>query len=183
MVDFAPLRTARLTLRRFADADADAVASYRSDPDVARYQSWEAPYPLAAADTLAREMATATPDLPGEWFQVAVDLDGVLIGDCAFAPWAQEPRTAEIGFTIAPGQQRRGYAREAVTGLLGYLFGTLGKHRVTASCDVRNAASARVLEAVGMRREGHLVEAVWAKGEWTDDLVYGLLRREWTVSH
>jgi aminoglycoside 6'-N-acetyltransferase len=177
--DFAPLRTDRLTLRRFTDADAEAFAAYRSDAGIARYQGWEAPYPLADAQAFARQMAAAAPDLPGEWFQLAVELDGALIGDCAFAPWASEPRTAEIGFTIAPAQQRRGYAREAVTGLLGYLFGTLGKHRVTASCDVRNAASARVLEAVGMRREGHLVEAVWAKGEWTDDLVYAVLRREW----
>ena len=180
MTGFVPLRTERLTLRPFTEADAERFAAYRSEPGVARYQGWEAPYPLATAFAFTRELAAATPDVPGEWFQIAVDLDGELVGDVAFAAWAHEPRTVEIGFTIAPERQRRGYAREAVAGLLGHLFGTLGKHRVTATCDVRNAASARVLEAVGMRREGHLVEAVWAKGEWTDDLVYALLRREWT---
>jgi aminoglycoside 6'-N-acetyltransferase len=176
---FVPLRTARLTLRPFTEADAGAFAAYRSDPGVARYQSWDAPYPLASAVAFIRELAAAEPDRPGEWFQIALDLDGELVGDCAFAPWAHEPRTAEIGFTLAPGHQRRGYAREAVTALLGYLLDTLGKHRVTATCDARNLASARVLEAVGMRREGHLVEASWAKGEWTDDFVYALLAREW----
>jgi L-amino acid N-acyltransferase YncA len=54
-----------------------------------------------------------------------------------------------------------------------------GKHRITASCDARNAASAGVLEKLGMRREGHLRKSTWAKGEWTDDLLYGLLREEW----
>ena len=62
---------------------------------------------------------------------------------------------------------------------MGYLFGRRGKHRITASCDPRNAASAAVLERLGMRREGHLRESTWAKGEWTDDLLYGLLRHEW----
>jgi aminoglycoside 6'-N-acetyltransferase len=62
---------------------------------------------------------------------------------------------------------------------VGYLFGRRAKHRITASCDARNTASAAVLERLGMRREGHLRESTWAKGEWTDDLLYGLLHHEW----
>jgi RimJ/RimL family protein N-acetyltransferase len=50
---------------------------------------------------------------------------------------------------------------------------------VTACCDARNAASSGVLERRGMRREGHLRESTWAKGEWTDDLRYALLDHEW----
>ena len=94
-------------------------------------------------------------------------------------PHAGDPRQCEIGFTIAPGHQGRGYATEAARLLVGYLFGRRAKHRITASCDARNAASAAVLERLGMRREGHLRESSWAKGEWTDDLLYGLLRHEW----
>lgn len=63
--------------------------------------------------------------------------------------------------------------------LLRYLFGQVGKQRLTASCDSRNAPSVRVLEAVGMRREGHLVESTWSKGEWTDDLLFEIRGREW----
>src|SRR5680860_983740 len=102
-----------------------------------------------------------------------------LAGDCALAPQTHEARTVEIGFTIAPEHQGRGYAREAVSLLLRYLFGQLGKHRVTASYDPRNPPSVRVLEAVGMHREGHLVESTWSKGEWTDDLLFAILRRDW----
>ena len=103
---------------------------------------------------------------------------GPLIGDCAAMPQADDPRQCEIGFTLAPEYQGRGYATEAVRLLAGYLFGR-GKHRITASCDARNAASAAVLERLGMRREGHLRQSTWAKGEWTDDLLYALLRDEW----
>lgn len=179
---FTPLATPRLCLRRFRDSDAEAFAGYRSDPAVARYQSWDAPYPLERARRFVAAMATEPGDLPGEWLQLAVTLagDDALVGDCAFAPQSEEPRTVEIGFTIAPEHQGRGYAREAVSSLLGYLFDQLGKHRVTASCDPRNLPSVRVLEAVGMRQEGHLVDSTWAKGEWSDDLLFALLRREWS---
>lgn len=178
---FTQMRTPRLHLRRFRESDVDAFARYRSDPAVARYQSWDAPYPVEQARRFVAAMATAQSDVPGEWLQIAVALarDDALIGDCAFAPETHEPRTVEIGFTIAPEHQGRGYAREAVSLLLRYLFQHLGKHRVTASCDPRNAPSIKVLEAVGMRREGRLVASTWSKGEWTDDLLFAILRHEW----
>jgi RimJ/RimL family protein N-acetyltransferase len=178
---FPSLRTPRLCLRRFRDSDAAPFARYRSAPEVARYQGWTAPYSVDDARKFVTAMATAEPGVPGEWFQIAVALagDSSLVGDCAFAPLAHEPRTVEIGFTIAPDHQGQGYATEAVLALLRYLLGTLEKHRVTASCDPRNVPSRKVLEAVGMRQEGHLIESTWSKGEWTDDLVFALLRREW----
>jgi GNAT superfamily N-acetyltransferase len=69
-------------------------------------------------------MMTAHPDTPGEWFQFAVALraTGQLIGDCAAMPRADDPGQCEIGFTIAPRYQGRGYATEAVRLLVGYLF-------------------------------------------------------------
>jgi predicted dithiol-disulfide oxidoreductase (DUF899 family) len=69
-------------------------------------------------------MMTAHPDTPGEWFQFAVALraTGQLIGDCAAMPRANDPSQCEIGFTIAPRHQGRGYATEAVRLLAGYLF-------------------------------------------------------------
>jgi RimJ/RimL family protein N-acetyltransferase len=178
---FTQLRTPRLCLRRFRESDVETFAGYRSDPAVARYQDWEAPYPVERASRFVSAMATAEADVPGEWLQLAVALagDDSLVGDCAFVPHSHEARTVEIGFTIAPEYQGLGYAREAVSSLLGYLFEQLDKHRVTASCDPRNAPSVKVLEAVGMRPEGHLVENTWSKGEWTDDLLFAILRREW----
>lgn len=61
---------------------------------------------------------------------------------------------------------------------MDYLLTARGKHRITAFCDARNTASAALLERVGFRREGHLRQSTWAKGEWTDDLLYALLRDE-----
>jgi RimJ/RimL family protein N-acetyltransferase len=181
--DFTELVSDRLVLRRFRRSDLAGLIRYRSDPQVARFQGWDAPYPPAAAERLIGAMLARHPDTPAEWFQFAVELRSAkgIIGDCGVLTDAGEPRQAEIGFTIAAGHQGRGYATEAVRTLLGYLFGPLAKHRVTADCDARNLASARVLEKAGMRREGHLRESTWAKGEWTDDLLFAILDREWAA--
>ena len=154
--------------------------AYRSDAEVARYQSWDAPYPPEQGERFGAQMMTTHPDTPGEWFQFAVALraTGQLIGDCAAMPRADDPRQREIGFTIAPRCRGRGHATGAARPLVGYLF-TRGKHRITACCDARNAASVAVLERLAMRREGHLRQSIWAEGEWTDELLYALLHDEW----
>ena len=55
----------------------------------------------------------------------------------------------------------------------------MGLHRVIGRLEPRNVASARVLEKLGLRREAHLVENEWIKGEWQSELVYAILDREW----
>ena len=52
-------------------------------------------------------------------------------------------------------------------------------HRVIGRVEPRNVASARVLEKLGMRREAHLIENEFVKGEWQSELVYAMLDREW----
>jgi RimJ/RimL family protein N-acetyltransferase len=178
---FTELTGERVVLRRFRPGDVTEFVAYRSSPAVARYQSWDAPYPREEGERFVRAIAQDHPDTAGEWFQFAMALraTGQLIGDCAAMPLAGDPRQCEIGFTLAERYQGHGYATEAVRLLIGYLFTVRGKHRIIAYCDTRNAPSAAVLERLGMRREGHLRESTWAKGEWTDDLLYAVLDHEW----
>ena len=178
---FTELAGPRVTLRRFQPGDVAEFVAYRSSEQVARYQSWDAPYPREAGERFVRQIMNEHPDTAGEWFQFAVVLrsTGEMIGDCAAMPHADDPRQCDIGFTISPEHQGHGYATEAVRLLVTYLFAARGKHRVIAYCDARNAPSAAVLERLAMRREGHLRESTWAKGEWTDDLLYAVLDHEW----
>ena len=178
---FTELVGQRLILRRFRRGDAVSFAAYRTVPAVARFQSWDAPYSVQRGEEFVRKLEGTDPDTPGAWFQFAVTLrqDGTLVGDCGTGVRLDDPRQVEIGFTIAPEHQGNGYASEAVRALVGYWFRYRGKHRVTASCDARNAASARVLRRAGFRPEGHLRESTWAKGEWTDDLLFAVLERDW----
>lgn len=175
-----PLQSDRLILRAFSARDAAEFSRYRSDPQVARYQSWDAPFTLEQAGQFIAGLAAAVPGAPGEWYQAALEekASGRLAGDCAFQV-LEDGRQAEIGFTLAREFQGKGYATEAVRRLLEYLFRDLGLHRVRASCDPENPASARVLARAGMRREGRFVESLWFKGRWAGEDWYAVLAREW----
>ena len=91
----------------------------------------------------------------------------------------QEHYRAEIGYTLARDHQGQGFASEAVSRLLDYAFDVLGLHRVIAIADCRNKPSWVLLERVVLRREGHFLEGVWFKGEWSDEYLYAVLKDEW----
>jgi RimJ/RimL family protein N-acetyltransferase len=173
------IATERLTLRRFRASDAPRLAAYRSDPAVARYQSWDAPFSVERAEVAVRNFAAGSPDVAGH-FQYAVELTAaaVLIGD-VYVRLHDNLRQAEIGFTLDRAYQRKGFASEAVGAVLDRLFRRQGLHKVTGECDARNQASAALMERLGFQREGLLRQQTFIKGEWTDDLLFGLLGEEW----
>lgn len=177
---FEPLQASRILLRRFRADDLPALIAYRSDPEVARYQSWSRLNEASARAFLA-ELDRSEPGTRGVWFQFAVALKTTdqLIGDCALMVRADDTRQAEIGYTFARQFQGQGYATEAVGRLLEYLFHTLNIHRVIAQVDCRNERSVALLERVGFRREGQLLQSFWLKGQWIDEYLYALLALEW----
>ncbi len=175
-----PAQTARLILRPFEEKDAAPFSAYRSDPEIARYQGWQAPFSLEQARQFIAEMHAKTPGQPGQWYQVALELkeSSQLIGDCAFH-LSQDGRQAEIGMTLARAFQSRGYAREAGEWLLAFLFGELNVWRIYANIDPRNAAAIQAVGGLGFRLEGRFIQSMWLKGEWVDEEWHALLRDEW----
>ena len=97
---------------------------------------------------------------------IAIALKGAddLIGDCALKVARGDARQAEIGFTLSRTYQGKGYAAETVSRLLDWAFGELDLHRVVAITDQRNEPSSRLLERLGMRREGSFVLNAWFEG-------------------
>lgn len=107
---------------------------------------------------------------------------GEMIGDCAYVYLKDDPRQAEIAFTLAREFQGQGYASEAVTRLVAALFEDPHLHRIRANIDPANTASARVCRRLGMRFEGRFVESLWLRGEWVSEDWYAILRSEWVES-
>ena len=68
-----------------------------------------------------------------------------------------------------------GYATEAAAAVLRFGFDTLGLHRIWATCRPENLGSSRVLEKIGMQREGHLRDHVMVRGAWQDSLLYAAI--------
>jgi RimJ/RimL family protein N-acetyltransferase len=173
--------TERLCLRPFRADDLPAFVAYRSAPEVARYQSWDATYSMADAERFLADQQRAEFARPGEWFQLAaVDrTTGELCGDCAVRVVTDQPATAAVGVTLAPDHQGRGIASEALAAVVATLFADHGMHRIYAEADDRNAGVQRLLERLGFRCEARLVDADWFKDEWTTLRVYAILRTDW----
>lgn len=172
--------TDRLIIRQFGLQDTVSFYQYRANETVSQFQSWEN-YTYEDAEMFVEKQMNHAPNQPGTWFQFALALadSDKLIGDCALNTPLAEPRIVEIGYTLAPEHQGQGYIHEALQALLDYIFRTLGKHKVIAFTDVRNDKSIRVLERLGMRREGHLLQNYNSKGQWVDEYQYAILQSEW----
>jgi RimJ/RimL family protein N-acetyltransferase len=176
-----PIETERLRLRLLEHDDLDGFAALFGDPEIVRYLYWPVRQRAELEAVLASKIERAALERPGDAADFAITLrsGGPLLGTVSFS-WADnEHRQGEIGYILDPAHAGSGYATEASRELLRLGFEQLGLHRIHGRMDARNTASARVLERLGMRREALLVENEYVKGEWTDELVYAMVDREW----
>lgn len=177
-----PVATERLRLRPARPEDADIVFATRTIEQVGTWLS-ERPRDLESY----RERFVAPDYLTRT---LIVEHEDEVIGDLYLSlrdAWAQRPVAdratlleAEIGWSLDPGHQGRGYAAEAVRALIGLCFGPLGLRRLTAVCFAANAPSWRLMERVGMRREAHTIaDSLHETLGWQDCYTYALLADEW----
>ena len=176
-----PIETERLTLRPFLPDDLEALASYRSRPDVARYLMWDAESEEEVRAALDRKIRATAIRSEEDFLALAIVRrdGGAMIGDVVLSLVSEERREGEIGYIIHPDHHGCGYATEAGQAVLALAFEGLRLHRVIGALEARNTASARVLEKLGMRQEAHFVENEFVKGEWQSEVVYAILDREW----
>ena len=149
------LRTARLLLRPFTSADADALFALHSSAYVLRY--WDAPpwSERVRAErfiTACRQMAQE-----GTGARLAVDRvsDGAFIGWCSLNRWNPDYRSASLGYCFDDAAWGHGYATEAARRALAFGFEELGRDEVISVIHPDNAASIRVAERIGERFKGH----------------------------
>ena len=173
-----PLRTARLLLRAFREDDFDDVHAYASQPEVARYMDW-GPNALEETQAFMGRMFEAQARWPRDDVNLAIEhmADRRVIGSIRLGAKPAD-ESADVGYCINRDYWGRGIVTEAARAMLGVAFEVLGAHRVWAWCDVRNAGSYRVMERLGMRREGTLRQNVRMKGEWRDTYLYAILADE-----
>lgn len=172
------LETDRLIIREFTMEDARAVHEYACNGEILAYMAWG---PNTEGETLAfvEKCIMMQHQQPRTVYEVAVTLqeNGRLIGGISL--YLSSHRQGELGYCFNPLYWGQGYATEAAEAMLRFGFEELNLHRIYATCRPSNTGSAKVLERIGMRYEGHLREAAYYKGNWQDSLQYSILRREY----
>jgi ribosomal-protein-alanine N-acetyltransferase len=170
------LRTERLRLRAFRPDDWADVHCYGSDPEVVRFMDWGPNTVEESRHHTNRASATAAVS-PRLRFPYAVErlAGGRVIGSVELSLTSLDHRRAEMGYVLAREAWGRGYATEAAQALVAYGFGPLGLHRIAATCDPDNTASARVLQKIGMTYEGRLRAYFQIRGEWRDRLMWSAI--------
>ena len=177
------LETHRLLMRDFIEADWQAVFLYQSDPLYLRYNDWTHGTQKDVCEFI-QIFIDQQKEQPRTKFQLAVVLkeETQLIGNCGIRVNDREMREANIGYELNTQYWGQGYATEAAQAILKFGFEELGMHRIRSWCVAENVASVRVLEKIGMLREGHLGEKELIKGRWYDNFLYAILDHEWKAS-
>ena len=174
------LTTERLILREFVESDWPAVLAYQSDPLYLRYYHWTGRTEAEVREFI-QMFLNQQQQQPRIKFQLAVTLraEGRLIGNCGIRKKSADAHEGDIGYEFAPAYWGQGYATEATRAIVAFGFNELRLHRIWSWCIAENVGSFRVMEKVGMQREGRLRENEWIKGRWWDTLIYGILDHEW----
>lgn len=177
MQKFKLISTERLKIRQVQPEDSEDIYRYRSLPEVNRFESFH-PEELSAVEEFIEKSETRI-NIPDTWVQLVLILKekDILIGDIGLH-FLQDIAQVEIGYALDPTFQGKGYAEEAVRGVMKYLFKDLKKHRVMASVDPDNERSIHLLEKLGMRKEAHFKKSYLIGSVYYDDCIYALLDEE-----
>ncbi len=172
--------TERLVIRNLHIEDLADFHAYRSNPEVTKYQGFDV-FTMAEAKAFIEDNAMKSFGVAGQWVQYAIESKntGKLIGDCAIKLNQYDTRLGEIGITISPHEQKKGYAKEVLRAILNFLFNIEGFHRVTETVDAENTASIQLLKSVGFRQEGHFIDNIFFKGKWGSEYQFAMLKSEW----
>jgi RimJ/RimL family protein N-acetyltransferase len=175
-----PIITQRLIIREYVETDVPHVQRNVGDPAYWNHHATEPPTPerLEALIVWAIQEQKLAPRL-NYYLAVTTKDSATLIGEAVLRIADPQNRQGEIGFGVARSHWRLGYATEMAQALLRIGFGPLGLHRLFAQCAPENAPSIRVMQKLGMAREGILRDIGHARGRWWSSAIYAIIDREY----
>jgi RimJ/RimL family protein N-acetyltransferase len=169
----------KLLLRPISTKDNTQVFEYRSDRVTNKYQGF-IPKELKEVDKFIANNPLEF-NQPDSWFQLVVveKSTNKIVGDIGVHFIGKDGFQCELGCTLSKKSQGKGIATEAMIITIKYLFNHLNKHRIIGSVDPKNLDSIRLLERLNFRKEAHFKESLLINGVWVDNVIYGILKREW----
>jgi ribosomal-protein-alanine N-acetyltransferase len=173
-----PISTERLILRRFSHKDVQDVIEFVSHPSVARITREIKPSKSEVKRYIDLQNSYE-PFEANKCFDLGIELteEHKIIGLLTLICRAHQQ--GQIGWSLNIAYRGRGYVTEGARALIKYGFENLGLHRIWADTSNVNIPSWKVMERLGMRREGCYREAEFRDNQWIDTLVYAILAEEW----
>jgi RimJ/RimL family protein N-acetyltransferase len=169
------LTTNRLTIREFRQNDLEALLAYEKQPEMLQFEPG-IPDSEAAQRYINNTIQCAMEEIRTKFFlAITITPNDQAIGRISLTSQNPSIDEWEIGWAIRKDDWGKGYATEAALEMLNFAFRVLQAHRVVAFCHADNTKSARVMEKIGMTREGYLRQTRCLQGSWADELVYAIL--------
>jgi len=167
-------------LREFTEHDWFDVHKYASQEIVCQYQTW-GPNTEEDSKAFIHDVLEEAKQIPRERYVFAIIYQEIVIGAVEIMITNFTNQVGEIGYSINPYYWGKGIATESAKLVITFGFETLKLHRIYATCDPRNIGSSKVMEKIGMTKEGILREHLLMKdGVWRDSLLYSVLKQEWS---
>ncbi len=170
-----------VALRPITAEDWAPIHLWASTEEACRYQPWGPNTPVQT-QAFASDAVAAWHQDPQDRYVWVAEESGVVVGLGELKIRSRRRQQGEIAYAVHVDHWRRGIGTAIAIALLTRAFGSFELHRVTATCDPRNKASARVLQRVGMVHEGRLRHVARIRDGWRDSDVYSLLSDEWSLS-
>jgi len=177
------LETERLVLRALTEDDAEAIFEYCSNPNVSRFTLWEPHKTVEDARRFIRDYV-----LPKYEQQIpepfGVTLKGHpdrVIGTVGCFMVSKDNRTMELAYALDEQYWGKGIVVEAARAVLEYVFDHYPVERLQCRCKIENAPSSRVMQKLGMSKEGTLRSSIFHRDRFWDMDYYSLLRAEWRL--
>ena len=173
---YPALATKRLRLRQFRPSDLPGLHACFGDEEAMRYWNFPACKTESETERWLQVLAKTTSPYDYLAWAVAEKRGDGCIGMINYHHREARNARLEIGYILAPARQGRGLMTEAVEAIVAYCFDKLGVHRIEALIHPDNAASIRLVERLGFRREGGPLRDRWRRGEgYMSVMMYGLL--------
>ena len=171
--------TKRLVLSEIIAADIPAIHALHSLPETDRYNTLGIPAKYEETEQLIYQWIEMQNYIPQERYVFRItDAAENFVGLMGIKMGHENYKSAEVWYKLLPEFWNRGYATEALKGVLTFCFDILELHRITAGCAVENTASAKVLEKAGFQREGHHRKILPIRGQWVDNFSFAILEED-----
>ncbi|MGB3512938.1 MAG: GNAT family protein [Microcoleaceae cyanobacterium] len=174
------IETDRIILRKMCMDDAHDMFEYASDSEVSKYTGWYTHNVIEDTQLFLNHVINNYQNNQVSSWGIVHKVDKKFIGTAGFINWNIEHARAEIGYTLSQKYWGKGYMTEVVNAIIYFGFRNMMLNRIEAKCEIKNIASARVMEKVGMKYEGILRKYMFMKGKYSDLKIYSIIKDEFS---